>query len=44
MRFFGDGEAAFVEFLGGAFDEVVDEAGDFVAPFAERADARGGRR
>ena len=30
-----------VELLGGAFDEVVDEAGDFVAPLAERADAEG---
>src|SRR5262245_25814788 len=40
-RFLGDGEAALVELLGGAFDEVVHEAGDFVAPFAEGADAEG---
>ena len=37
-RFFGDAQLAFLEFLGGAGDEVVDEAGDLVAAFAQRRD------
>ena len=37
-RLVGDAELAFLEFLGGAGDEVVDEAGDFVAAFAQRRD------
>jgi hypothetical protein len=37
-RLVGDAEVAFLEFLGGAGDEVVDEGGDFVAAFAQRRD------
>src|SRR5438132_4173287 len=34
-RFFGDREVAFAEIGGRARDELVHEAGDLVAPFAE---------
>ena len=37
-RFFGDAQLALLEFVGGAGDEVVDEAGDLVAPLAQRRD------